>query len=322
MIRRYDDHRLDDFLSGEGTLELDTDPRGAEVSIARLDERDGLPCAGRARALGRTPLAPLELPMGSYLCTLRSDGLRDVVYPVLITRRREWRGSVPLLAEEQIGDDFVYVPGGPFVYGRELRHTVIDVPGFLIRRRPISFREWGEFLQAVEAERGAAAAAELLPRDKSFGAYLQRANDGAYHVTSTALAGPARERCLAEFGPDVDWLLPVVGISWFDAQAYCAWKSATTGHAWRLPTEEEREKAARGVDGRAYPWGDRADSTLCVCRGSRDEPTQPQPSGANPSATSVYGMIDAHTAGEKLELAALERAVAEHVRTVGRLLGG
>jgi serine/threonine-protein kinase len=200
---------------------------------------------------------------------------------------------VPLLAEEQIGDDFVYVPGGPFVYGRELRHTVIDVPGFLIRRRPISFREWGEFLQAVEAERGAAAATELLPRDKSFGAYLQRANDGAYHVTSTALAGPARERCLAEFGPDVDWLLPVVGISWFDAQAYCAWKSATTGHAWRLPTEEEREKAARGVDGRAYPWGDRADSTLCVCRGSRDEPTQPQPSGANPSATSVYGMIDA-----------------------------
>ena len=49
---------------------------------------------------------------------------------------------------------------------------------------------------------------------------------------------------------------PVVGVTWADAVAYCAWLSAT-GRAYRLPTEAEREKAARG--GRAglrYPWGD------------------------------------------------------------------
>jgi formylglycine-generating enzyme required for sulfatase activity len=47
------------------------------------------------------------------------------------------------------------------------------------------------------------------------------------------------------------------------------------------------------MDGRAYPWGDLADATLGKCDASRDERSQPEPVGCFPSATSVYGMIDA-----------------------------
>ncbi len=50
---------------------------------------------------------------------------------------------------------------------------------------------------------------------------------------------------------------PVAGPSWFDAMAYCEWLSGESGEPFRLPTEAEWERAARGgVEGRLYPWGD------------------------------------------------------------------
>ena len=49
---------------------------------------------------------------------------------------------------------------------------------------------------------------------------------------------------------------PVVGVSWFDAIDYCNWLSQKTGKTYRLPTELQWEKAARGTHGKIYPWGD------------------------------------------------------------------
>lgn len=48
---------------------------------------------------------------------------------------------------------------------------------------------------------------------------------------------------------------PIVGVSWYEAVAFCAWLSAQTGEHVHLPTEQQWQRAAQGDDGREYPWG-------------------------------------------------------------------
>ena len=56
---------------------------------------------------------------------------------------------------------------------------------------------------------------------------------------------------------------PVVAVSWFEAVEYCEWLTRVLGKRYRLPTEAEWERAARGgIEGQAYPWGDCAPEEL------------------------------------------------------------
>ena len=90
---------------------------------------------------------------------------------------------------------------------------------------------------------------------------------------------------------------PVVLVSQNDARAYAEWLTGESGHNWRLPTEAEWEKAARGVDGRAFPWGREYDATLL---NSHDAgPFDTLPVGAFPQGASPFGMLDA--AGQVFE---------------------
>jgi formylglycine-generating enzyme required for sulfatase activity len=83
---------------------------------------------------------------------------------------------------------------------------------------------------------------------------------------------------------------PVVNISWNDAQAYAKWLSEKTGKDYRLPTEAEWEKAARGTDGRTYPWGNKFDPSKCNT--SEGGPGGTTPVGIYPEGASPYGVMD------------------------------
>lgn len=85
--------------------------------------------------------------------------------------------------------------------------------------------------------------------------------------------------------------LPVVGVSWYETTAYGRWLSNSLGKRCRLPSEMEWEKAARGEDGRLYPWGNLFERGKCNTRAAAIHHTVPVGS-YSPSGDSPYGCSD------------------------------
>jgi serine/threonine-protein kinase len=152
----------------------------------------------------------------------------------------------------------------------------------------------GEFLRgSVEGEREAAASERPQRR-----IYLADYHIGKYPVTNAqyaAFVAAAKRRSPAHWvdGKPPAGLEqhPVVYVSWNDAAAYCAWLGEITGKPYRLPSEAQWEKAARGIDGRLFPWGNYWEKERCNTLESRLK--QPTPVGAySPAGDSPFGCAD------------------------------
>lgn len=182
--------------------------------------------------------------------------------------------------------ELAYIPPGDFVMGsdphqsefvqdEELPQHTLTLPAYYLALTPVTNRQYLAFVQAREYRRPEHWPSDGFPEDQ------------ADH--------------------------PVTNVSWYDALAYCTWLTERLGggkcvakvwHAgqwetleidgvpWRfsLPSEAEWEKAARGTDGRLYPWGNLWDAKRCNTKESRKEvtvPVQAYPMGASP-----YGVLD------------------------------
>lgn len=109
--------------------------------------------------------------------------------------------------------------------------------------------------------------------------YLQFVKDTNYYLP---------EDCFPESLEKENY--PVVGISWDEANAYCDWLSNKIGLNFKLPTEAQWEKAARGTDSRIYPWGDKEPDMTLVNFGSEFDKITPV--GSYPDGASPYGLLD------------------------------
>jgi serine/threonine-protein kinase len=265
------DGRHATYASGDGRLTVVTEPPGVSAELFRYEEREGRLWPVQERVLGSTPIQDIPLPMGSWMVLLRGE--TDVRYPVRIERRTRWHGippggedPLPLVVPGRgtLGPEDVLVSAGWFMVGRSKRWTWADP--FVVRRTPIRVREYLEFLTA-----------------------LRRAGDDEQLARCAFHDGPAIrwDGTIPRLGPDArghtwssEW--PAVGVPLVGAQAYARWRGSLDGHPWRLPTEAEWEKAARGVDGRRYPWGDEADASFTRCGASTPVSVDELPADSSP----------------------------------------
>ncbi|HQE91713.1 MAG TPA: SUMF1/EgtB/PvdO family nonheme iron enzyme [Anaerolineae bacterium] len=166
-------------------------------------------------------------------------------------------------ARQPFEPEIILIPAGAFVMGSDPRksefspadeqpqHT-LTLPAYELAKTPVTNQQYEAFVQATKYRPPAYWPDGVLP------------------------------------ATDADH--PVVGVSWYDALAYCRWLTAVTGKPYTLPSEAEWEKGARGADGRIYPWGNLWDGKRCNTKENRRDATTPVT--AYPLGASPYGVLD------------------------------
>ncbi len=251
------------------------DDRGGVVMLPGQQPGDpGYPAEDLPLGDGRHEF---ELPAGSYQLEFNRPGHATVQTPVIVPPAGSGQLYWDIPAE--LPPEVCFVPGGEFLSGsRAGRNGRKLLPSFLIGRNEVTLREYLEFWKSLEDP----AQRERCLGWSTLGADGRR---GAPHPIWNA-AGELR----APFRPE----FPVVGISGEAAEAFCRYKGKQLGTTCRLPSRLEWEKAARGVDGRDYVWGDSymPDRALLA-----DHPEAKLfPAGAQPESfpadVSPYGVHD------------------------------
>ncbi|HRF95210.1 MAG TPA: SUMF1/EgtB/PvdO family nonheme iron enzyme, partial [Aggregatilineales bacterium] len=135
--------------------------------------------------------------------------------------------------------DWVEIPAGEFIYQQD---TKLTLPTYYISRYHITYRQFQAFLEAEDG----------FADGRWWDGFAEKKE--RFHIQKT----PPQQ--IFRF-----WNHPYDDVCWYDAMAFCRWWSYRLGGAYdidhvqdwlvRLSTEQEWEKAARGVDGRIFPWG-------------------------------------------------------------------
>jgi formylglycine-generating enzyme required for sulfatase activity len=181
----------------------------------------------------------------------------------------------------------VRIPAGVYRVGAPVEEHAIELKAFRIDRTEVTNAQFAEFLNALPVKPGGTAqggrvrAANLAAADRPL--FLEQSSP--YPIIGLddeeARIGVREGRFAPDAGLESH---PVAEVTWGGAVAYCRWRNA------RLPTEAEWEAAARGREGRRYPWGDETPSAERAVVGNPSGVTLPV--GSRPKGATPEGLLD------------------------------
>jgi serine/threonine protein kinase/formylglycine-generating enzyme required for sulfatase activity len=277
------------------------------------------------RRLGTTPAgAPLrlELSTGSYLFVLRKAGHIDVRVPVV--GPQDLTLDVALPRAEDAPEGFVWIANGPFRHGgsdpdvfQNLPAGESDLDGFWIGRLEVSLSDYLLFVRERADDKGYCVPESPSARE-TFG------GDRPIEVIPALGSAPRRTELIIRSEREAGWRLlssaladsPLQGVSHLAALEYAHWLSERTpGWRFRLPSDLEWEKAARGADGRRFVWGDYFAWSFAASKlGPHPSHRRfPRERGAHPFDESVFGVRD--LAGSVVELTTGRTPASPHFRS-------
>jgi len=176
-----------------------------------------------------------------------------------------------LRSNERILDEQVHIPAGEFVFG-EGRNA--QNPEFWVDKYEVTIGQYAKFVEWINANPGEEHAYDHERQPKQLSHVPQYWE--IYYLN--AKAGKAAH------STPIDLNCPVMTVTWWDAYAYAKWKGR------QLPTEQEWERAARGKDGRAFPWGEDGD----IKKANSSSDYQPNSPGAigTVDGFNLWGPVD------------------------------
>ncbi len=284
-VQQYDTGAYRDRLATEGRVHIEAP--GARI---RVDRETGFGPIFVAAAIGppEAERCARTLAVGSYVAHVVAPGALPVRLPFTVEGNCDKRFRVDAPARFAGDEAFVYIAAGRYRIGgdvdapRGLDGQTVSTDGFLIGRHPITLAEYVRFLDAMAADDPDRARRHAPRSMDGSRLYLD------YDPQTRRFAVPGKD----DDGDAWDPRWPALMLNWHDAVAYCRWRTAAEGVEHRLPTELEWELAARGADGRIFPWGNGFDETLCRMADTARGRPMPVPVGSHPHDCSPFGVYD------------------------------
>jgi formylglycine-generating enzyme required for sulfatase activity len=241
---------------------------------------------------GKTPFSADGLESGPWLITFNAHGHSHASLALNLRSESEQRANITLFKNTLVGEEFVHIPAGQFNFGGDPRapgstfRREIVLPDFFIARLPVTFRQYCEFLDESDLEDGSVE--PLIPRDDEDTPLVLCTSEGRYVPMPSRLHLASKVTYRGNFEME----LPVVGITWEAALLFARWLGDKEQKMYRLPTEHEWEKAARGGQARSFPWGDSFQPSFCKMRDSRRGLPGMEPVGVFMTDVSPFGVRD------------------------------